>query len=56
VLFGYFFDKPGVTERFIQSYRQYDNSISEDFFAKSTLPVLKSHTEGLAVVMDEMFF
>ena len=56
VLFGYFFDKPGVTERFIQSYRQYDNSISDDFFAKSTLPVLKSHTEGLAVVMDEMFF
>ncbi len=56
VLIGYMFDVPGLADSFVASYQKYDSAISEEFFVKSQLTESLNHTEGLAVVLQELFF
>lgn len=56
VLIGYMFDIPGIYDSFIEAYKQFDDRISNDFFVKSELSERINHTEGLAVVLEELFF
>ncbi|MBE5914561.1 MAG: ROK family transcriptional regulator [Pseudobutyrivibrio ruminis] len=56
VLIGYMFDIPGVYDSFIEAYKQFDDRITDDFFVKSELSEGINHTEGLAVVLEELFF
>jgi len=56
VLLGYMFEVPGLYDIFIDCYKNYDDAVGEDFFVKSQLSVGQNHTEGLAVVLEELFF
>ena len=56
VLTGYMFDIPGFLTRFTDAYREYDDSVQDDFFVKAHTTGDSKHIEGLAVVMEELFF
>ena len=56
ILMGYMFDVPEAFEEFRKLYAEYDRNASEDFFMKSELSESLYHTEGLAVLMEELFF
>jgi predicted NBD/HSP70 family sugar kinase len=56
VLLGYMFDVPGLYDSFIECYKDFDSAIAEDFFVKSQISVGQNHTEGLALVLEELFF
>ena len=55
VVWGYLFDIPGMFEKFKQYYYTFDINTKPDFIVKSRLNLSKTHTEALAVVIDEMF-
>ena len=56
VLTGYIFDIPGMYESFLEAYKSYDDKVEPDFFMKSELSEGINHTEGLAVILEELFF
>ncbi len=56
VLIGYMFDIPGVYESFVEAYKQFDEKTAPNFFVKSELSEGINHTEGLAIVLEELFF
>ncbi len=56
IVIGYMFDIPGVFDTFKEIYKEYDSSVASDFFVKSELSERFYHTEGLAVVLQELFF
>jgi len=56
VVIGYMFDVPGLFDRFRSIYKEYDPQAGDDFFVKSELSDNSQHTEGLAVLLEELFF
>ena len=56
IVIGYMFDVPGVFDEFKRQYALYDAAADEDFFLRSALPESMNHTEGLAVLLEELFF
>lgn len=56
ILTGYMFETEGVFEKFVETYREYDNQIPEDFFVKSEIPVRENHIEPLATALNEWLY
>jgi len=56
ILIGYMFDIKGVFDLFKKIYAEYDNGSADDFFVRSELSDGMYHTEGLAVILEELFF
>lgn len=56
VLTGYMFDVEGMYERFVDSYREYDETIREDFLVRSNIREQKEHMACLATALNAFFF
>lgn len=53
VVLGDIFDVSGIYERFARIYKQYDDSVEEDFIVKSGLDNIKGHVAPVSMVLDD---
>ncbi len=53
VVLGDIFEIPGILDRFKGIYKQYDDSVEEDFIVKSGLDEIKGHVAPISMVLDD---
>ncbi len=53
VVLGDIFEIPGISDRFKGIYKQYDDSVEEDFIVKSGLDEIKGHVAPISMVLDD---